>query len=140
MRSHIGRLVWVLLTNGAFLCLAVLGYSREADLQRMLHPEQAISFSHLISNDPWGAVAVAALTVGIVLEVIWSTAGAVVNCAYYLVAFGAGVWGIWKDKSLIPSEHVSAGLVLYLLPVLVIALVDVWLYRKDLPRLTPVPQ
>ena len=91
MRSHIGRLIWVLLTNGAFLCLAVLGYSREADLQRMLHPEQAVSFSHLIGSDPWGAIAVAALTIGLVLEATWSKAGAVVNCAYYLVAFGAGV-------------------------------------------------
>ncbi|HZR30524.1 MAG TPA: hypothetical protein VFA76_01555 [Terriglobales bacterium] len=70
----------------------------------------------------------------------WSKAGAVVNCAYYLVAFGAGVWGIWKDKGLVPSEHITAGLVLYLLPVFVIALVDVWLYRKDLPGLTPATQ
>jgi hypothetical protein len=75
MRSHIGRLIWVLLTNGAFLCLAVLGYSREADLQHMLHPEQAVSFSHLIGNDPWDAIAVAALTIGIVLEATWSKAG-----------------------------------------------------------------
>jgi hypothetical protein len=30
--------------------------------------------------------------------------------------------------------------VLYLVPVFVIALVDVWLYRKDLSGLTPAPQ
>lgn len=70
------------------------------------------------------------------LEATWSKAGAVVNCAYYLVTFGAGVSGIWKDKSLVPSEHVTTGLVFYLVPVFVIALVDVWLYRKDLSGLT----
>ncbi len=140
MRSHIGRLFWVLLTNGAFISLTILGYSHEADLDRMLHPERAVSFSHLIGNDPWGAIAVTALTIGIALEATWSKAGAVVNCAYYVVAFVAGVWGIWKDKGLVPSEHVTAGLVLYLMPVLVIALVDVWLYRKDLSGLAPALQ
>lgn len=140
MRAHIGRLIWVLLTNGAFVGLTVLGYSHEADLQRMLHPERAVSLSHLVASDPWGAVAVAALTIGIVLEVTWSKAGAVVNCASYLIAFAAGVWGIWKDKGIVPSEHVSAGLVFYVLPVFVIAIVDIWLYRKDLTGLTPAPQ
>jgi len=140
MRSHIGRLIWVLLTNGAFVGLTVLGYSHEADLQGMLHPERAVSFSHLIASDPWGAIAVTTLTIGIALEATWSKAGAVVNCAYYVVAFGAGVWGIWKDKGLVPSEHVTAGLVFYIVPLFVIALVDIWLYRRDLLGLTPAPQ
>ena len=38
MRSHIGRLIWVVLTNGAFICLTILGYSHEADLQRNASP------------------------------------------------------------------------------------------------------
>ncbi|HMH06561.1 MAG TPA: hypothetical protein VK579_07815 [Terriglobales bacterium] len=54
MRSHIGRLIWVVLTDGAFICLTILGYSHKADLQRMLHQERAVSFSHLIGNDPLG--------------------------------------------------------------------------------------
>jgi hypothetical protein len=140
MRSHIGRLIWVLLTNGTFICLAALGYSHEADLQHMLHPDRSVSLLHLLTSDFWGAIAVLALLLGIVLEATWSRAGAVVNCAYYLVALVAGIWGIWKDKNLVPSEHVTAGLVLYLVPVFIIALVDIWLYRKDLPGSAPAPQ
>ena len=139
MRLHIGRLIWVLFTNGAFIYLTILGYSHEAYLQRILRPERAVSVSRLIEIDPWGAVAVAALTGGIVLEVTWSRVGAVVNCVYYVVALTAGIWGIWKDKHLMPSEHITAGLEFYLVPIFVIALVDVWLYRRDLSSLTPAP-
>ena len=39
-----------------------------------------------------------------------------------------------------PSEHVTAGLAFYLVPVFIIALTDIWLYRKDLPGLAPAPQ
>ncbi len=140
MRSHIGRLIWVLLTNGAFICLTVLGYSHEANLQRMLHPERAVSLFHLISIDPWGIIAVTTLTLGIVFEATWSKGGAVVNCAYYVVAVGAALWGIWKDKGLVPSEHVTAALAFYLLPISVIALIDIWLYRNELPGLTPATE
>ncbi len=140
MRRHIGRLIWVVLTNGAFVSLTIMGYSHEADLQRMLHPEKTVCLSRLIASEPWGIVAAAALTIGIVLEAMSARAGAVVNCAYYVVALGAALWGIWKDNGLVPSEHVTAGLLLYVVPVSIIALVDIWLYRKDLPGLTPVPQ
>jgi hypothetical protein len=140
MRSHIGRLIWVLLTNGAFLCLAALGYTHEVQLQQMLRPGQPVSLSHLLASEPWGAIAVLALLVGIVLEVARRRAAAVVNCAYYVIALAGGVWGIWKDKNIVPSEHVTAGLAFYLVPVFIIALTDIWLYRKDLPSLTPAHQ
>ena len=140
MRSHIGRLIWVLLTNGAFLFLSISGYSHEADLQRMLHPKQAASLLHLIAGDPWGAVALVVLAIGVVLEATWPKAAALVNCTYYVVALGAAICGMWKDKGLVPSEHITAALVFYTLPVFVIALVDIWLYRKDMPGFTPALQ
>jgi hypothetical protein len=137
MRSHIGRLIWVLLTNGAFLCLAALGYAHEVQLQQMLRPGQPLSLSHLLTIEPWGAIAVLALLVGIVLEAARRRPAAVVNCAYYVSALAAGIWGIWKDRNIVPSEHVTAGLVLYLVPVFIIALADIWLYRSELPGLSP---
>ena len=137
MRSHIGRLVWVVLTNGAFLCLAALGYTHEVQFQQMLRPGQPVSVSHLLTSEPWGAIAVLVLLVGIVLEVARRRAAAIVNCAYYVIALAAGILGIWEDKNILPSEHVTAGLAFYLVPVFIIALGDVWLYRNELPGLSP---
>jgi hypothetical protein len=140
MRSQIGRLIWVLLTNGAFLCLAAMGYRHELLLQQMLRPGQPVSLFHLLTSEPWGALSALVLIVGIALEVARRRAAAVVNCAYYVIASVAGIWGIWKDKNSVPAEHVTAGLAFYLVPVFIIAIANMWLYRKDLPSLTPAPQ
>jgi uncharacterized membrane protein YqjE len=76
------------------VCLAALGDTHEVQLQQMLRPGQPVSLSHLLTSEPWGAIAVLALLVGIVLEVARRRAAAVVNCAYYVIALAGGIWDL----------------------------------------------
>ena len=90
------------------------------------------SYLQLLIQSPWVAGAVVALLLATALEFLGKRPAAWLNVAYYLLAFGIGVFGLFTAE---PSDHVALGLTFYVVPMMIVLLVDVWLYRSELKGL-----
>jgi len=127
------RRAWIIITNMAMIYMILPRVEATNQLRRSLG-EQPISPWSEIGSHPWVLVFIVVLLLGIIADFVSIRMAAVLNIGCYLVALGAALSGIVVDRNEVHAQEIYLGVLLYVIPIFIIATINILIYRKSLRR------